>query len=61
VLGYNYPGSQWYGDTYAMVKDAAPTALAEVPGESGTSAAAEKSAPPVGWFTRVMNSVTSIF
>jgi outer membrane protein assembly factor BamD len=62
VLGYNYPGSQWYGDTYAMVKDAAPTALAEAPVESGgTSAAAATSAPPDGWFTRVMNSVTSIF
>jgi outer membrane protein assembly factor BamD len=62
VLGYNYPGSQWYDNTYAMVKDAAPTALAEAPGESGsTSAAAAKNPPPVGWFTRVMNSVTSIF
>jgi outer membrane protein assembly factor BamD len=63
VLGYNYPGSQWYGDTYAMVKDAAPTAFAEAANESGgtADAATTTPAPPQGWFTRVMNSVTSIF
>ena len=62
VLGYNYPGSQWYGDTYAMVKESAPTAIANAEEESGgTIAAAPSAPPPSGWFSRVMNSVTSIF
>jgi outer membrane protein assembly factor BamD len=61
VLGYNYPGSQWYGDTYAMVKEGAPTAIANAEEESGGTIAAAPSAPPSGWFSRVMNSVTSIF
>jgi outer membrane protein assembly factor BamD len=62
VLGYNYPGSQWYGDTYAMVKEVAPTAIASAEAESAeTSVGTAKSAPASGWFSRVMNSVTSIF
>jgi outer membrane protein assembly factor BamD len=28
VLGYNYPGSPWYSDTYALLKTRQPTAIA---------------------------------
>ena len=28
VLGYNYPGSPWYDNTYALLKTRAPTAIA---------------------------------
>jgi outer membrane protein assembly factor BamD len=43
VLGYNYPGSEWYRDSYALVtnsKDLPPDLRAQK-----------------GWFTRVMDSV----
>jgi outer membrane protein assembly factor BamD len=62
VLGYNYPGSAWYGDSYALFKTHVPTAIAE--GGSGsdktTSPPPSKSASG-GWFGRVFDSVTSIF
>jgi outer membrane protein assembly factor BamD len=64
VLGYNYPGSQWYGDTYALVEQAAPSTFAAAGGErSGTSASPQPTvtAESSGWINRVVNSVASIF
>jgi outer membrane protein assembly factor BamD len=43
VLGYNYPGSQWYVDTYGLVTD------------GGSSAPV--AAPKQGWFGRMVSSV----
>ena len=35
VLGYNFPGSEWYADAYKLVKDKAP---AQQPAPAGLSA-----------------------
>ena len=66
VLGYNYPGSQWYGGSFALLKTDAPTAFAKAAGDekSGSSAAAPpptKAAENPSWFGRVVSSVASIF
>ena len=64
VLGYNYPGSAWYSDSYALFKTHAPTAIAE---RGSGSETAKTAAPPPsksasgGWFGRVFDSVSSIF
>jgi outer membrane protein assembly factor BamD len=42
VLGYNYPGSQWYVDTYALVTGG------DEPGAAGKGA---------GWFRRMVDTV----
>src|SRR5713226_10767141 len=42
VLGYNYPGSHWYGDAYALMTGAAPPATAS---------------DGKGWFGRLVNHV----
>ncbi len=31
VLGYNYPGSSWYGDSYEMIRNTIPDALSAAP------------------------------
>lgn len=31
VLGYNYPGSAWYGDTYELIRNTIPDALSQSP------------------------------
>lgn len=31
VLGYNYPGSSWYGDTYQLISTNMPDALKDAP------------------------------
>ena len=59
VLGYNYPGSVWYSDSYALFKTHVPTAIAEGSG-SGTE---KPTAPPPSksasgsWFGRVFDSI----
>jgi outer membrane protein assembly factor BamD len=58
VLGYNYPGSVWYSDSYALFKTRRPTAIAE---GSGTENAAPPPSKSASWFGRVFDSVTSIF
>ena len=58
VLGYNYPGSVWYSDSYALFKTHVPTAIAE-----GGSGSEKTTAPPPsksasgGWFGRVFDSI----
>jgi outer membrane protein assembly factor BamD len=47
VLGYNYPGSEWYQDSYAL--------LTGIPG--GSAIAGEKPPPQPGWFSRVVGSI----
>jgi len=64
VLGYNYPGSEWYGDSYALLKQDVPAALA-------SNAADDTALPPdepnaqragePGFFGRMFGAVTSIF
>jgi outer membrane protein assembly factor BamD len=56
VLGYNYPGSPWYQDSYDMVKDAQPAAVmasakAEKPEQAAPAAdgAAAKPDSGSGW------------
>jgi outer membrane protein assembly factor BamD len=46
VLGYNYPGSSWYADTYSQLADDGLLAGAPVPTGSGR-----------GFFSRAWNSV----
>lgn len=66
VLGYNYPGSDWYGDSYALLKTDAPTAFAQGTGEEKAAAtppeqrSADQSQSP-GFFSRMFGAVTSIF
>src|SRR5258708_9452192 len=60
VLGYNYPGSVWYGDSYALFKKRAPTAVAEGSGTETPAPALDKSASG-GWVGRVLGSGTSVF
>ena len=60
VLGYNYPGSAWYGDSYALFKTRQPTAVAEGSTDETPAPAPSKSASG-SWFGRVFDSVTSIF
>ena len=66
VLGYNYPGSEWYGDTYALVKtNAPPTAVAGTAGDKSAAlppeqTSAAKTENP-GFFGRMVGAVSSIF
>jgi outer membrane protein assembly factor BamD len=67
VLGYNYPGSVWYSDSYAMLKTDAPAAFAKGTGEDKSAAvppeeqrSADQSQSP-GFFSRMFGAVTSIF
>ena len=66
VLGYNYPGSEWYSDSYALLKTDAPTAFAEGVAEDQAAAtppmqrSADQSQSP-GFFGRMFGAVTSIF
>ncbi|HEX6842429.1 MAG TPA: outer membrane protein assembly factor BamD [Stellaceae bacterium] len=60
VLGYNYPGSVWYSDSYALFKTHVPTAIAD--SGSGSEKAAAAPPPPSksasgGWFGRVFDSI----
>ena len=52
LLGYNYPNSEWYVDSYTLVKGEAPAPMPETRSDGGASkpagAAAEK--PDSGWF-----------
>ena len=50
VLGHNYPGSRWYGESYALLTGVTPEELAR-----------EESDQPQGWLTRMVSSVGSIF
>jgi outer membrane protein assembly factor BamD len=62
VLGYNYPGSDWYGDAYALMKTDAPTAFAAATGDNppreNTASAKPESQ---GFFSRMFGAVTSLF
>ena len=42
VLGYNYPGSPWYVDTYGLVTNGGPN---------------EPVAAPKGWLGRMVSSI----
>ena len=73
VLGYNYPGSQWYSSAYAMLRSDSPTVFAKAGGEPGSAAPAPAKASPTkeatkeattdgpGFFGRMVGAVTSIF
>ena len=37
VLGYNYPGSQWYKDAYALMNGKTPCPLHLMPSPAGTN------------------------
>jgi outer membrane protein assembly factor BamD len=53
VLGYNYPGSDWYQDSYDMVKSDHPATMAADKTEQPAAAAEPGKAPPPddsGWF-----------
>jgi outer membrane protein assembly factor BamD len=47
ILGYNYPGSSWYGDTYELIRNTIPDALGAAPkpgkGPQGASKPQEES------------------
>ena len=66
VLGYNYPGSDWYGNSYALLKTDAPTAFAKGVAEDKAAAtpagvkSADQSQSP-GFFGRMVGVVTSLF
>lgn len=49
VLGHNYPGSNWYVDTYALVEGVQVAAAPDRGADSG------------GFFSRTMSSVGSVF
>ncbi len=68
VLGYNYPGSEWYGDAYALLKTDAPSLLANKDGDQAPKTDAEAKAPApakpeeqAGFFGRMLGAVASIF
>ena len=68
VLGYNYPGSQWYSDAYGLLRQDAPKIFAKASGGTAsapqTAAAPETKPPPSessGFFGRMFATVTSIF
>jgi len=66
VLGYNYPGNHWYGDTYALI-DGKSTAVAAAKSEEqpaakkGEEQQATNKSDEQGWFGRIVGSVSSIF
>jgi outer membrane protein assembly factor BamD len=65
VLGYNYPGSEWYSDSYALLRNE-PTSLASAGGDQTASKAADPAGAAAkgdnqGWLSRIVGSVTSLF
>ena len=63
VLGYNYPGSAWYSDSYALLSTRQSTAIAAADKrDSGGGTGSEAQVgPQQSWFGRVVSSFTSIF
>jgi outer membrane protein assembly factor BamD len=74
VLGYNYPGTDWYGDSYALLRTDAPAQFAKATqGQPPAVAGAASPEPPPankpakeadsspGFFSRMFGAVTSIF
>lgn len=65
VLGYNYPGSKWYSDAYALLRTDAPKVFAKASGGAETAAASEttksQAGEAPGFFGRMFATVTSIF
>jgi outer membrane protein assembly factor BamD len=65
VLGYNYPGSEWYGDTYALVKTDAPATVVAGNADGKTALSPEQTSAAktesAGFFGRMVGAVTSIF
>ena len=66
VLGYNYPGNRWYGDTYALMdSQGSAVAAARAEGEQTAAKGEEQQATNKteerGWFGRIVGSVSSIF
>jgi outer membrane protein assembly factor BamD len=70
VLGYNYPGSDWYGNAYALVKTDAPASAvasssggekaAAPPAALSEQASSDKGESP-SFFGRMFGAVGSIF
>ena len=65
VLGYNYPGSQWYSSAYGLLRSDSPTVFAkasgEPPAEAKASPTKEATTDSPGFFGRMVGAVTSIF
>jgi outer membrane protein assembly factor BamD len=63
VLGYNYPGSAWYSDSYALLSTRQSTAIAAADkrDSAGGTGSEVQSGPQQSWFGRVVSSFTSIF
>jgi outer membrane protein assembly factor BamD len=65
VLGYNYPGSKWYGNAYDLLRQDAPKVFAKASGTTETAAVsgAKPSTPSraPGFFGRMFATVSSIF
>jgi len=50
VLGYNYPGSEWYSDSYRLVVGEGGAEAAAGSGDSGGQPNAAPAKPSSGWF-----------
>ena len=65
VLGYNYPGSEWYGDAYALLRTDVPSAFAAASGDKAAEAPPPSKSADTGergsFFGRMFGAVTSIF
>ena len=48
VLGYNYPGSPWYADSYELIRTTLPAALAEAPKPGSGATGGEKPQGVIG-------------
>lgn len=59
VLGYNYPGSTWYSDTYALMNTAMPEALKQSPkpGNGPKGAAKPQEMEPSSVLTKAPGSL----
>jgi outer membrane protein assembly factor BamD len=50
VLGYNYPGSEWYVDSYTLVAGEAPPAAADAKSGEGAAQPGAAAKSDSGWF-----------
>ncbi|MBM3468877.1 MAG: outer membrane protein assembly factor BamD [Alphaproteobacteria bacterium] len=60
ILGYNYPGSTWYSDTYELIRNTIPDALADSPKPGSGPKGAEKPAGTIGEASPLTQSPISL-
>ncbi len=61
VLGYNYPGSSWYSNSYALMENGGTAVAKDGDGKPARQKPTQSAGEDSGWLGRIVGTVTSIF